>query len=70
MTSRLASTARPALAAGVRTTRLEGDGPYRVQIRVVDLRRAKAVEVTRAVRGALKDGSRRCCPRSPRRPSP
>jgi hypothetical protein len=57
--------------AGVRMTRPEADGLRHVEIHVVVLRRARTVEVARAVR----DGAERaiwtpCSPRTPRPSSP
>ncbi|MFF5360287.1 hypothetical protein ACFY4I_12960 [Streptomyces scabiei] len=55
----------------MRTTRLEGDGPCRAQIRVVDLDRARAVEMTCAVRGAVERRlAALLATQRPRRPAP
>ncbi|MFM9589468.1 hypothetical protein ACKI1J_10865 [Streptomyces scabiei] len=40
--------------AGVRMTRPEADGPWHVEIHVVVLRRARTVEVARAVRDGVE----------------
>ncbi|KPI07507.1 hypothetical protein OK074_0217 [Actinobacteria bacterium OK074] len=41
-------------AAGVRLTRPDGDGPWRLDIHVVMLREARTADVARAVRAAVE----------------
>ncbi|MEU1552584.1 hypothetical protein [Streptomyces scabiei] len=54
----------------MRMTRLEDEGPGRVRIGVVDPRLAKALEVARAVRGAVEGRLAALLPaQRPRRPS-
>ncbi|WP_405973121.1 hypothetical protein OG496_30020 [Streptomyces sp. NBC_00988] len=56
LTDRLRSVvARPGAApAGVRMTPPDGDGPWRVEIHVVALRRARTVDVARGVRDTVE----------------
>lgn len=62
-----APDAGAAPASGVRMTRPEGDGPWRVEIHVVALRQARTVEVARAVRVGVE---RRLAVLLPAQPAP
>ena len=69
LTDRLRSmVSRPGAApAGVRMTPPDGDGPWRVEIHVVALRRARTVDVARGVRDTVE---RRLDAVAPTRPAP
>ncbi|MHC5909042.1 Asp23/Gls24 family envelope stress response protein [Streptomyces sp. S6] len=55
LTDRLRALPRPAPhPAGVRMTRPDGEGPWHVEIHVVALRQARAVDVARGVRDEVR----------------